>query len=573
MFRSSQYPRRQDPDDQSPIGAPFPSGLRWQIIEQSSDCIKVLDLDGRLLYMNRGGQKTMEIDDFSTCYLADWLSFWSGDGLQAAQEALARARQGQEETFEAENLTAKGTLKWWEVTVSPVLDAEGQVSHILAVSRDSTERKRSQRALTEQARLGVLNLAVSVALTQQSDLQQMLTGCTQALVEHLDAAFARIWVLGEGQEVLELRASSGLYTHLDGDHARVPLGAFKIGRIALSRQPHLTNQVLGDEQVPEQAWAERQEMISFAGYPLLVEDKVVGVVALFARKPLSSTTLHALASIANAIALGIERKRAEEEQTRLWKEAEQARREAEEALQMRNDFLSSVSHDLKTPLTVMRGSVQLLQRRLNQAMPVDAPLLLERLKVLDGSINKMHGMIEDLLTIAQVKAGQHLELDIRPLNLFPLIERVVGEQQEVTQRHRLHLSTSSKDLQVQGDAIRLDRVVANLLTNAIKYSPDGGSITLDITTEEEDKQPWIVMLFQDQGVGIPEADQPFLFDPFYRASNVRGHIPGTGIGLASVAQVVREHGGTISIISQEGQGSCILVRLPANGKQEEEEDV
>jgi signal transduction histidine kinase len=250
--------------------------------------------------------------------------------------------------------------------------------------------------------------------------------------------------------------------------------------------------------------------------------------------------------------------------------AERAQREAEDALQIRNDFLSSISHDLKTPLTVMRGTIQLLQRRLKQG---DMSALLDRLKVLEVSINKMQGMIEDILTIAQLKAGQHLDLDIRPLNLFPLITRIVEEQQEITHRHHLHLSTYSRDLPVQGDAIRLDRVITNLLTNAIKYSPDGGSITLDITDEEESNQHWIVMRFQDQGIGIPEADQPFLFRPFYRASNARGHIPGTGVGLASAAQVVREHGGTISLSSQQGQGSCILVRLPVNGKSEERGDV
>lgn len=541
----------------------FPPGLHRQIIEQSQDCIKVLDLDGRILYMNRGGQQSMEIDDFSTCLLTEWLSFWSGDALLHAQNTLALARQGKEGKFEGEALTNKGTPKWWEVTVSPVFNAENQVAYTLVTSRDSTERKHSQLAFIEQARLGVLNLAVSVALTHQATMQQILAGCTQALVDHLDAAFARIWVLNQEQEVLELRASSGLYTHLDGGHARVPLGAFKIGRIALNREPHLTNHVMEDEEVPEQAWARRENMVSFAGYPLVVEEKVVGVMALFAHRPLSSIHLDAMASIANAVALGIERKQIEEERVRLWMLAQQARSEAEDALQVRNDFLSSVSHDLKTPLTVMKGTLQILQRRLKRAASVDPLWALERLKIQEASITKMHGMIEDLLTIAQVQAGQHLNLDLRPLSLFPIIERVVTEQQETTNRHHLHITTFSKDLQIRGDPIRLDRVVTNLLANAIKYSPDGGPITLDIRAEKEQNQTWIVMHFQDEGVGVPEADQPFLFDAFYRASNVRKEIPGTGVGLASAAQVVHEHGGTISITSQEGQGTCILVRLPA----------
>ncbi len=700
MFFSSEgeyIPSQQASDGHTHIGSAqgiFSPELHWQIIEQSCDCIQLLDLDGHLLYMNRGGQQSMEIDNFSTFQLADWLLFWSGEALQHAQDALILARMGKEGTFEGESLTARGTLKWWDVTVRPVLNTEGQVSHILVTERDSTEHKRIQLACAEQTRLGKLNLAVSVALNQHADMQQMLTGCTQALIEHLDAASARIWVLDETQKILELQASSGLSTNLDEDRGRIPLGSFEIGRIALSRERHLTNHVQGDEQIPAQEWARRAGMVSFAGYPLLLEEKVVGVMALFARKPLSSATLAAMASIANAIASGIERKRvdeerirylfavqeaaaqaqhertrltailenhtdafmifddqwrytyinpparaytgkswqsllgksvweefpalvgslyeeqyrlavstqqpvsfelfsdvldawfeihaypipgglvvyfrniseskqAEAERTQLWEEAKEARSLAEVALQARNDFLSSVSHDLKTPLTVIRGTAQIIQRRLRQAVQADPSWTLERLKVIEASTGKMYGMIEDVLTLAQLKAGQQLELDLRPLFLFTLIKRVVSEQQETTNRHRLYLSTVSENLQVRGDPLRLDRVVTNLLANAIKYSPDGGSITLDITSEEEHDQQWIAIRIQDEGVGIPEADLPSIFDPFYRATNVRGQIPGTGVGLASAAQVVREHGGTISITSQEGQGSSVLVRLPA----------
>jgi PAS domain S-box-containing protein len=148
MFFSSQNPLPDTTDDPTSIGKFFPSELRWQIIEQSSDCIKVLDLDGLLLYMNRGGQKTMEIDDFSICRLTGWLTFWEGEGFQTAQEALTRAHEGQETTFEAPTPTAKGTPKWWEVTVSPILDTEGQVTHILAISRDITARKQVEEERT-----------------------------------------------------------------------------------------------------------------------------------------------------------------------------------------------------------------------------------------------------------------------------------------------------------------------------------------------------------------------------------------------------------------------------------------
>lgn len=115
---------------------------------------------------------------------------------------------------------------------------------------------------------------------------------------------------------------------------------------------------------------------------------------------------------------------------------------------------------------------------------------------------------------------------------------------------------------VIGDVVRLDRMLTNLLANAIKYSPGGGQITVELAYEEEQACPWIVLRIRDQGVGIPTSDLPHIFDPFYRASNVSGHIQGTGVGLASVSQVITRQGGTISVSSVEGQGSTFVVRLP-----------
>src|SRR6185503_17568624 len=108
---------------------------------------------------------------------------------------------------------------------------------------------------------------------------------------------------------LELRASAGLYTHLNGPHGKVLLGQFKIGRIAQKCAPHLTNTVIGDPEVNDQEWARREGMVAFAGHPLMVEGRVVGVMGLFARHALSDAVISALASVADHIALGIERHR------------------------------------------------------------------------------------------------------------------------------------------------------------------------------------------------------------------------------------------------------------------------
>ncbi len=175
------------------------------------------------------------------------------------------------------------------------------------------QHNQAQQALEERAHLATFGAEVSLALTQSDSLRAILGRCAEAAVHHLDAAFARIWTLNETENMLELQASAGLYTHLDGAHSRVPVGQFKIGRIAQERRPHLTNQVVGDPRVGDQEWARREGMVAFAGYPLLVEDRLVGVMAMFARRPLTEATIEAMAGVANAVALGIERKRTEEE--------------------------------------------------------------------------------------------------------------------------------------------------------------------------------------------------------------------------------------------------------------------
>ena len=185
------------------------------------------------------------------------------------------------------------------------------VRHSAELKLEIGERKRAEQNLAERARLASLVGDVGVALTQGNSLKDTLDSCALALVRNLDAAFARIWTVNEAQDVLELQASAGLYTHTDGPHGRVPIGQFKIGLIARERKPHLTNDVRNDPLVSDREWAAREGMVAFAGYPLLVGDRLVGVMALFARQPLGSATLQAMTAVVDQIGLSIEHQRAE----------------------------------------------------------------------------------------------------------------------------------------------------------------------------------------------------------------------------------------------------------------------
>lgn len=180
-----------------------------------------------------------------------------------------------------------------------------QTNHAPYTGRPASQS--AQEVHARQAQHATFRADVGLALTARGTLHAILQYCVQAMVHHLGAAFARIWLLPSGEDILQLQASAGIYTHLDGAHSRIPIGELKIGLIARERQPHLTNDVLNDPRISDRAWAREQGMVAFAGYPLLVEDQVVGVMAMFAREPLQEDTLDALASVAHAIAQGIGR--------------------------------------------------------------------------------------------------------------------------------------------------------------------------------------------------------------------------------------------------------------------------
>jgi PAS domain S-box-containing protein len=251
----------------------------------------------------------------------EWLStpnFWLSivhpdDRERAAAEARRKFEGGGGASSEFRWVKKDGGVIHVESYSVAVLDASGRAAGMRGVTMDVSARKRFEEELARRVRQAALGADVGGALAEGGvSLREALQRCCEAVVRHLDAAFARVWTLERGADVLELQASAGMYTHTNGAHGRVPVGRFKIGLIAAERRPHLTNEVVGDPRVGDQEWAEREGMVAFAGYPLLVEDRLVGVLAMFARAPLPDDTLEALSSVSNVIAQGIERKRAED---------------------------------------------------------------------------------------------------------------------------------------------------------------------------------------------------------------------------------------------------------------------
>jgi len=382
---------------------------------------------------------------------------------------------------------------------------------------------------------------VGVALTRDIPLPEMLRQSAECVVRHLDAAFVRVWTVGASGHILELQASAGMYTHLDGPHSRVPVGSLKIGLIAQDRRPHLTNSVIGDAAVGDQEWAKREGMVAFAGYPLLVDDRLVGVIALFARRPLSDDTLQAMASISNGIALAIERR---------W--AEQALAEAARA---KDHFLAVLSHELRTPLTPVLMAVTAMLDN-SKMCPSCRPTLV----MIRNNVELEARLIEDLLDLSRIARGKmtyHFETaDIHVL-IRQAVEICRGDL--LAKDHHLVLDLAASEQHVHADPTRLEQVIWNLVANAVQYTPEGGRIV--IRTQSD--QGRLVVEVADNGIGIDPKFLPLLFDAFERGKEaVVNHSGGLGLGLAISRSIIEAHGGTLVAASNgRGQGSTFTLEL------------
>ncbi|MHB1786582.1 MAG: SpoIIE family protein phosphatase [Acidimicrobiales bacterium] len=238
------------------------------------------------------------------------------------------------------------------------------------------------------------------ALTRGHGLAQALQSCAETIFSHLDAALVRIWVINPDEMILELRASAGIYTHLDGEHSRVPVGNLKIGQIAAQRQAVLTNDVANDDRITNREWAREQKIVSFAGYPLIVGEDVVGVVALFARHRMTDSALESLSSVANSIALSIALDRSESERQHLADQAIASSRLLEAVL----DRLPSAVLAAEAP----SGRIMWVNRRLKELL---------------GHPDKDIQAVGDYLT----STAHHLDGQPYGVDEYPLLRALRGE--------------------------------------------------------------------------------------------------------------------------------------------------
>lgn len=493
------------------------------ILHAVADGVTVQDSRGRLIYANDAAARLIGLPSTEAMLKARADDLLRGGELfdehgaplplERLPGGLVLADQPAPATLVRFRPQAGAEERWLIVRATPLRDAEGQVQYAVSSFQDVTPLKQAEMALfAERERLQVTLASIGDAViatdtagrvTYMNPVAERLTGWPQAeaLGQPLGQVFAivdeesRAPAESPVQRALEAGTVVGLTGHT----------------LLLARDGHA---------LP----------IDDSAAPIYADGQPIGVVLAF--RDITA------------------RRRAEQERARLY-------HEAQAAIATRDKFLSIASHELKTPMTAMIGYAQLLQRRQGET-----PTLSERdqrsLAAVVAQAQRLGSLINLLLDLSRIELGQ-LAIERARMDLRPLVRRVVEDTQSSLERHHLSYSEPAEPLVVDGDALRLEQVLQNLLQNAVKYSPAGGEVRVELSHEESTA----VLTISDQGIGIPAEALPQLFSRFYRAPNVELlRISGTGIGLYVVKEIIAQHQGSVEVESVEGQGSTFTVRMP-----------
>ena len=587
-----------------------------QIVENANNIVFVLKSDGIFSYISPNwteilGHEIAEVEGKS------FVPFVHPDDVALCRNSLATVvKTGQRQNpVEYRTKHKDGSWRWHTSSASAIKDEKGNVLYFVGIAYDITDRKSTEAELIQRVKLANFRSEVDSILSQSYTLQNLMQGCTQAIVKHLNAAFARIWTLNKQDNVLELQVSAGMYTHIDGPHRLVPVGKLKIGLIAEEGQPHITNSVQTDPRVGNKEWAKQEGMIAFAGYPLIVEGETLGVLAMFSREVLNEETSAALGITAKEIAIGIKRKQTEEElrksEAKYRIAAQIAQEKAQqleaallelqqtqtqliqtEKMSSLGQLVAGIAHEINNPVNFIHGNlvhtrqyvrdlvylIELYQQHYCPLVPeiqqqideIDLDFIAQDLpKILDSmdiGTERIRQIVLSLRNFSRLD-----EEGMKPTDIHEGIDNTT-----LLLQHRLKPQADSGGIEVIKEygnlpkilchAGQINQVFMNLLTNAID------ALEESVVNSQMNKNPQIVIRTElttdnqviiriaDNGPGMTEQVRSRLFDPFFTTKPVG---KGTGMGLSISYQiVVTNHQGQIQCNSAPGKGTEFMITLP-----------
>lgn len=418
----------------------------------------------------------------------------------------------------------------------------------------------------------ILNSSLDLKQVLETSIEQVIAfvGAERGFILLVDIETGRVW--GEALRNIEKTALEDTLSERDKTN-RAEISRTIVENVLDTCQPIMSHNAMEDPRFADRQSVQLSNLRSVLCVPLMAQSRLLGIIYLDNRVKSGLFTerhLSMLSAFANQAAVAIENarlydnlRRSLEDRLRLQDELhrqETQRLALEEAGRLKSEFVGFVAHELRNPLTTIRGYVQTLI-----ADPaIETALRDEFYEAIEADADRLLDMITELLDVSRLEAGRSLSLLLKPVELIPLIEKQVGRHRfykYFTRDHQI-VAEFAPDLPktIQADEEKLNHIVANLISNAIKYSPQGGLTTITATSDGDDH---IVLRVEDHGVGMTEEEQAHLFRKYERLErDSTRNIPGTGLGLFLVKHLVDLHGGEISCTSTPETGSTFTVRMP-----------
>jgi PAS domain S-box-containing protein len=534
--------------------------LRLMIASVKDYAIFMLDPRGHVLNWSPGaeGIKGYRPDEIIGQSFARFYPAADVEAGKPARELEAAAAIGR---FEDEGWRVRkdGSQFWASVTISAVRDEHGTLHGFTKVTRDLTDRRQAEqdtfRRATRQAALADLGLFA----LRVRELPQLFEQALSVVVETLGTELCHICELDSDGQRLIPRASRG-GKQLASAPGRIPPGS--LAELALNAWlPVIIEDAAAETRFPIPSELLEQGVLSGMTVALPVADSVMpyGLLSAYSAKRISFSSDDAgfLQSVALLIATAVSRNRIED-RLRLSEQAAAEERlkasQAKEAVHQREVFLSVAAHELRTPVSALLLKLQGLARLLGRESA--QPSVGHRVQDALRQTNRLVSLIESLLDLSRIQAGR-LEVRPAPFDLEMLVRGVVSDYSERAAETGTEIRLRSEgDTRGEWDRERLEQVVVNLLSNAMRYGA-GRPVNIELSG-----QPDAVRLtVADQGIGIQAEDLQRIFDPFERVAPVK-HFAGLGLGLYIARRLVEAHGGKIEVVSRPAQGASFIVTLP-----------